>query len=152
MQRSLVGSEMCIRDSTKAAVLPVPVCAEAIRSAPDSTTGIARCCISVGLVKPAFSIDCCILESSLSSLNRKIDPHGIFAAMSRKTVTRFRSPAKPGLTSSLRINRQGPRRGMGSNTSDGGQAHDQRRAFPSPGRRDYTGLTWKIPAIEWPWL
>ena len=53
----------------------------------------------------------------------------------------FRNPAAPGLTSSLRINRQGPRHVTGSNTGDGEQAHDQKRVFPSLGRRDYTGLT-----------
>ena len=47
--------------------------------------------------------------------------------MSTKTLTGFRSPAAPGLTSSLRINRQGPRRVTGSNTGDEGQAHDQKR-------------------------
>ena len=53
----------------------------------------------------------------------------------------FRNPAAPGLTRSLRINRQGPRRVTGSNTGDEGQAHDQKRVFPSLGWRDYTGLT-----------
>ena len=39
----------------------------------------------------------------------------------------FRNPAAPGLTRSLRINRQGPRSITGSNTGDGEQAHDQKR-------------------------
>ena len=39
----------------------------------------------------------------------------------------FRNPVAPGLTRSLRINRQGSRSITGSNTSDGEQAHDQKR-------------------------
>ena len=42
----------------------------------------------------------------------------------------FRNPATPGLTRSLRINRQGPRGVTGSNTGDGEQAHDQKRVSP----------------------
>ena len=42
----------------------------------------------------------------------------------------FRNPAAPGLTRSLRINRQGPRGVTGSNTGDGEQAHDQKRVSP----------------------
>ena len=43
-----------LRECPKSGILH----AEAIKSAPDSTTGIARCWISVGLINPAFSIDC----------------------------------------------------------------------------------------------
>ena len=42
----------------------------------------------------------------------------------------FRNPAVPGLTRSLRINRQGPRGVTGNNTGDGEQAHDQKRVSP----------------------
>ena len=40
---------------TKAAVFPVPVCAQAIKSFPDCMTGMASCCIGVGCLNP---MDC----------------------------------------------------------------------------------------------
>jgi len=60
----------------------------------------------------------------------------------------FRSPATPGLTSLLRINRQGQRRVAGSNTSDEGQAHDQRRAFPLWGGATIQGSRGKYQPLS----
>ena len=43
------GARSCRMGSANAAVLPVPVCAPAIRSRPASTRGIACSCTGVGL-------------------------------------------------------------------------------------------------------
>ena len=48
----------CRMGSTKAAVLPVPVCAEPMRSPPLRITGMACSWIGVGVVKPQASTAC----------------------------------------------------------------------------------------------
>ena len=45
---------ICNKGMVKAAVFPVPVCAQARRSLPESTTGMDFCWIGVGLVYPSW--------------------------------------------------------------------------------------------------
>jgi hypothetical protein len=58
--------------STKAAVLPVPVCAQAIRSFPVKITGIAISCMGVGVSKPMASSPSCKEDSKLNELKFKL--------------------------------------------------------------------------------
>ena len=44
------GNNFCKVGSAKAAVLPVPVCAPAIKSLPANASGIACACIGVGVL------------------------------------------------------------------------------------------------------
>ena len=58
--------------NTKAAVLPVPVCAQAIKSFPDKITGIAISCMGVGVSKPMASSPSCREDSKLNELKFKL--------------------------------------------------------------------------------
>ena len=62
------ASKICNNGKPKAAVLPVPVCAKPIKSlVPESNTGIAFSCISVGFTYPNSDVACTILASKPNS-------------------------------------------------------------------------------------
>jgi hypothetical protein len=67
-------SSRCSAGSTNAAVLPVPVWADAIRSLPLSTTGMAWRWISVGAEKPLLSTARSSLGSRFNSEKDTIAP------------------------------------------------------------------------------